>query len=189
MLCELSGYERSRHHDTQTVLTALSDGPVGSGLMAMREAALGGAGVVAVVSAITSLVADERPELTTDVAHIRDGVAAFAAHDEGFSIEHLLTELALGSGGQAPTKGGGVKLATMHRTKGLQWPVVVIIGLEEGCLPDFRQNTAQEISEERRLCFVGVSRAEDELILTHARQVNGWAKPPSRFLAELQAGA
>jgi DNA helicase-2/ATP-dependent DNA helicase PcrA len=186
MLYDLAGLERSRRQETGAVLQALSSGPVGTELIRVREAALGGADVVPIINAITSLVAEQRSELSADVAHIREAVAAFAAHDEGFSIEHLLTELALGSGGRAPTEGGGVKLATMHRTKGLQWPVVFMIGMEEGCLPDFRQTTAPAISEERRLCFVGVSRAEDELILSYARQVNGWAKAPSRFLAELQ---
>ena len=68
---------------------------------------------------------------------IVDAVAALEADDPEFTLEHVLSELALGGIGLAPTAGGGVKVASLHRTKGLQWPRVYIVGLEQGTLPDY----------------------------------------------------
>ena len=78
-----------------------------------------------------------------------------------------------------------MKVASLHRTKGLQWPCVYIIGLENETLPDFRAESDEQLSHERRLCFVGVCRAEDELTLTYVRQLNGYSKDRSCFLREM----
>ena len=185
VLCEMAGLPRSRLRDTGAVLEALEVHPVGQALVEIRRAALRGADVVELVDAVCALVETQRPELANDVERVRQAVRAFAAHDSGFSLEHLLTELALGSGGQGPTVGGGVKLATLHRTKGLQWPVVIIIGMTQGGLPYYRAETQHALSEERRLCFVGVSRAEEELILTRPGSTKGQLRQPSQFLAEM----
>jgi DNA helicase-2/ATP-dependent DNA helicase PcrA len=97
-----------------------------------------------------------------------------------------MAELALKTGGRPPTQGGGVKIATLHGTKGLQWPTVFLVGLEEGKLPDYRAEEAGTIPEERRACFVGVCRAEDELILTYSRYYRSFFQRPSRFLNEME---
>jgi DNA helicase-2/ATP-dependent DNA helicase PcrA len=99
-----------------------------------------------------------------------------------YTLEHLLADLALKSGGRPPTEGGGVKVATLHATKGVQWPTVYLVGLEEGRLPDYRVTTAEQPAEERRACFVGVCRAEDTLILTWSRRFRTMRQTPSRFL-------
>jgi DNA helicase-2/ATP-dependent DNA helicase PcrA len=112
-------------------------------------------------------------------------VAHFELYDKDFSLEHLLSELALGSIGRAPTMGGGVKIASLHRTKGLQWKVVYLVGLEEGHHPDRRSVEDKDLFEERRLCFVGVSRAEERLVVTWSRTSSGYPRQPSRFLAEM----
>jgi len=112
-------------------------------------------------------------------------VAAFEAHDPEYSLDHLLADLALGGKGGAPTAGGGVKLATIHRTKGLQWPHVYLIGLEQGHLPHYYSKTEEQVREERRLCFVGVCRAEDSLTITRIEEYRGYSKAPSPFLREL----
>jgi len=85
---------------------------------------------------------------------------------------------------------GAVTLMTMHAAKGLEFPVVAIVGVEDGLLPHQRaNNNKHELEEERRLCFVGVTRARRMLYLTHARfrTVFGQTQPtiPSRFLKEL----
>jgi DNA helicase-2/ATP-dependent DNA helicase PcrA len=85
-----------------------------------------------------------------------------------------------------------VWLMTLHAAKGLEFPVVVIAGLEEGLFPHSRaQNEEDEIEEERRLCYVGMTRAQSNLILTSAarRRVFGeyQATEPSRFLDEIPA--
>ena len=85
-----------------------------------------------------------------------------------------------------------VWLMTMHAAKGLEFPVVVIAGLEEGLFPHSRAGEEEEeIEEERRLCYVGMTRAQSNLVLTSAarRRVFGeyQATEPSRFLDEIPA--
>lgn len=82
-----------------------------------------------------------------------------------------------------------VSLMTLHAAKGLEFPVVSIIALEEGVLPHDRCKSDEEIEEERRLLFVGITRAKQELYLSSAkyRTFRGTTKPtvPSWFLSEL----
>jgi len=85
---------------------------------------------------------------------------------------------------------GSVTLMTLHAAKGLEYPAVAMIGVEDGLLPHDRANhDANELEEERRLCFVGITRAMRTLLLTHARYrtIFGQTMPtiPSRFLKEL----
>ena len=85
-----------------------------------------------------------------------------------------------------------VKLMTVHSAKGLEFPRVYMVGMEEGLLPHKRSvdATETEIEEERRLAYVGVTRARDHLTLTHAASRRKWGKrrpsPASRFLFEMQ---
>ncbi|MCA9548753.1 MAG: UvrD-helicase domain-containing protein [Myxococcales bacterium] len=88
--------------------------------------------------------------------------------------------------------GGGVSLLTLHSAKGLEFPVVYLVGMEELTFPTRRvleENDPQGLEEERRLCYVGMTRAMKELVLTGARmrRIYGQAEPrrPSRFLGEL----
>jgi DNA helicase-2/ATP-dependent DNA helicase PcrA len=85
-----------------------------------------------------------------------------------------------------------VTMMTLHSAKGLEFPVVFLVGLEEGIFPHSRSlNDAKELEEERRLCYVGITRAKEELTLTHAyrRTLFGTisTNPPSRFLKEIPA--
>ena len=153
--------------------------------MCVRTDALNGASPLQLVDQACDVVGAARPELGSDLAVLLDGVRGFSEHDPQYSLEHLLAELALGAGGQPPTESGGVKIATLHRTKGLEWPHVILAGVEQGTLPIFHATSERAISEERRLCFVGVCRAEQTLELTYASRVNGWAKHRSQFLREM----
>jgi len=79
---------------------------------------------------------------------------------------------------------------TLHMAKGLEFPVVVLCGLEEGIFPHNRALLDPiEIEEERRLCYVGLTRAMDELYLTYARRRmtygSAYMHPPSRFFGEM----
>ncbi|MGE5554308.1 MAG: DNA helicase PcrA [Betaproteobacteria bacterium] len=85
---------------------------------------------------------------------------------------------------------GGVTLMTLHSAKGLEFPVVFLVGMEEGTFPHSRSTLEpEELEEERRLCYVGLTRAMDRLYLTAARQrfVHGRFEDrlPSRFLEEI----
>ena len=89
---------------------------------------------------------------------------------------------------------GAVTLMTLHAAKGLEFPLVFVVGIEQGILPHSRANEDDgEMEEERRLLFVGITRAERELYLSHCRvrEFRGQrqATIPSRFLAELPEDA
>jgi len=86
--------------------------------------------------------------------------------------------------------GGMVTLMTLHTAKGLEFPVVFLTGMEEEVFPHQRSLTnAKELEEERRLAYVGITRAERRLYLTRALRRTWWGRPafhqPSRFLAEI----
>jgi DNA helicase-2/ATP-dependent DNA helicase PcrA len=93
---------------------------------------------------------------------------------------------------EAGTRDARVFMMTMHSAKGLEFPVVVIAGLEEGLFPHSRSSEDEaELEEERRLCYVGITRAERRLVLTSAarRRVFGeyQSSNPSRFIDEIPA--
>ena len=84
---------------------------------------------------------------------------------------------------------------TYHSAKGLEFPIVYMVGMEEGILPHRRSlvENYDDVEEERRLCYVGITRAQDELTLCLPLQRKKWGKPrdtfASRFLYELTGQA
>jgi DNA helicase II / ATP-dependent DNA helicase PcrA len=85
---------------------------------------------------------------------------------------------------------GTITLMTLHTAKGLEYPVVFLVGMEDGVFPHVRSlGEASELEEERRLAYVGMTRAEDRLYLCHADHRTLWGgtsyNPPSRFLEEV----
>lgn len=113
----------------------------------------------------------------------------FAAHP-GARLADLSAELQLRSAiGHAPDA-GGVTLASLHAAKGLEWDAVFLPGLNDGALPISYAATAQAIEEERRLFYVGLTRAKDRLFLSWpaAREPGGRGpRNASRFLADIQS--
>lgn len=106
------------------------------------------------------------------------------------TLEDFLQRVALTSDQDAVDESAGVVLLmTLHAAKGLEFPVVFIVGLEEGMLPHERSLYEGDVEEERRLCFVGITRARERLYLSHAEQrlLRGAMLPrcESQFLAEL----
>ena len=88
------------------------------------------------------------------------------------------------------TLDNAVTLMTMHAAKGLEFKVVFLIGMEEGIMPhSMSLNEASELEEERRLCYVGITRAKERLYITNAKRRmlfgNTNMNPPSRFIAEI----
>ena len=108
------------------------------------------------------------------------------------SLEEFLQQIALFSDQDALQDDQGVvTLMTLHNAKGLEFPVVFIIGCEEGVFPHSRAIESGDLEEERRLCYVGITRAKRELSMTFARTRNLYGSRdwnvPSRFIDELPA--
>ena len=109
------------------------------------------------------------------------------------SLAIFLEEMALTAGEQDEESGqDAVSLSTMHGAKGLEYQLVFMAGMEEGLLPHLRASTTeQDLEEERRVCYVAMTRARERLYLLHARaRFNPWEssveeREPSRFLAAL----
>jgi len=107
------------------------------------------------------------------------------------SLADFLEEVALMSGADTAQDGNKVTLMTLHAAKGLEFPVVFMVGMEEGILPHARVFEAgpSELEEERRLCYVGMTRAREELHLSYAYsrlQFGSRAyNPTSRFISDM----
>lgn len=105
--------------------------------------------------------------------------------------EKLLEEVALASDtDNLKAKGNCLKLMTLHASKGLEFPIVFLVGLEEGVLPHSKALfNSRDLEEERRLCYVGLTRAKEKVFLSLALRrlsFGSWqANPPSRFLTEI----
>jgi DNA helicase II / ATP-dependent DNA helicase PcrA len=122
------------------------------------------------------------------------GVAAeLIARDPDAGLDQFLEQVSLiGEQDSYDEEESSVTLMTLHIAKGLEFPVVFIIGLEDGIFPHYRSMTdSAELEEERRLLYVGITRAQKRLYLCHAwgRTLFGQTNynPPSRFLNELPA--
>jgi DNA helicase II / ATP-dependent DNA helicase PcrA len=113
------------------------------------------------------------------------------SQEDGDSLSDFLTEAALVADiDTAPDNRNAVTLLTLHAAKGLEFPVVFITGVEDGLLPHSRSlDEPEEMAEERRLMYVGITRAKDRLYLTYAfrRSLfgNSDTSLPSRFLADI----
>ncbi len=125
-----------------------------------------------------------------------NSIALYEQRTEGATLQGFLEEAALA--GREDQKDSddkrerhAVTLMTLHSAKGLEFPHVYMVGMEEGLLPHQRSVVdGKSIDEERRLCYVGVTRAQDSLTLTFCKERMKWGKPraqiPSRFLMEMR---
>jgi len=136
-----------------------------------------------------------------NINELRGLAESFDDREPAQGLEDFLAEVALVSDVDAYDENGeGVTLITLHMVKGLEFPVVFMVGMEEGLLPHQRAldehaenpslaGAATEMAEERRLCYVGMTRAKDRLYLSCAfrRHLYGRSQPafPSRFLTEI----
>lgn len=133
---------------------------------------------------------DRTPQGEARQENVRELLTVAKEYQEE-GIEGFLEEVSLVSDIETTDKGGqAITLMTLHAAKGLEFPVVFMVGLEETILPHSRALYDQsEMEEERRLCYVGMTRAREELYLTHcvSRMLYGGVQhnPPSRFLSEI----
>ena len=144
---------------------------------------------------IKALETEGSPEAFSRIENLKE--LANAAHDaeaRGETLAEFLDHAALASDTDQFDPDARVTLMTLHAAKGLEFPLVFLAGLEEGLFPHSRTlNNPEELEEERRLCYVGMTRAMNTLILTraHYRRRYGNDAPemsiPSRFLEEVPA--
>ena len=130
-------------------------------------------------------------ERMENVRELRTTAREFQPMDPGERLATFLESVALVSDVDTLDEGGdGITLITLHQAKGLEFPVVFIVGLEEGLLPHSRSmDDPDELEEERRLFYVGMTRAKERLYLTRAFRRGYWgstsATRPSRFLGDV----
>ena len=144
---------------------------------------------------IKLLEEEDTPEAYSRIENLRELVnAAMDSRDRGETLDQFLDHAALVSDADQYDEHAQITLMTLHAAKGLEFPLVVLAGMEEGLFPHSRTMLEPDsIEEERRLCYVGMTRAMDTLILSRAvhRRRYGTDMPeasvPSRFLDEVPA--
>ena len=142
---------------------------------------------------IRSLEEEGTPEAFSRIENLKElANAAQDAEERGETLAEFLDHAALVSDTDQYKADSRVTLMTLHAAKGLEFPLVVLAGLEEGLFPLSRTlNEPDQMEEERRLCYVGLTRAMDTLVLTRARYRRRYGNDmpdtslPSRFLEEI----
>ncbi|MGB3239415.1 MAG: DNA helicase PcrA [Geitlerinemataceae cyanobacterium] len=134
---------------------------------------------------------DEAEDRRQNVVELYNAIVQYAQDNEDNSLEGFLSNASLASDLDNLEEGENtVSLMTLHSAKGLEFPIVFVVGMEEGLFPNFRSlDDPRALEEERRLCYVGITRAQEQLFLTHAAERCLWGSyspaVPSQFLAEL----
>ena len=144
---------------------------------------------------IKQLEAEDTPEAISRIENLRELVnAALDSRDRGETLDQFLDHAALVADTDDYDERAAISLMSLHAAKGLEFPLVFLSGMEEGLFPHSRTMLQpDDVEEERRLCYVGMTRAMDQLIVTRAvyRRRYGTDMPeasiPSRFLDEIPA--
>jgi DNA helicase-2/ATP-dependent DNA helicase PcrA len=122
---------------------------------------------------------DEAEERAASLELLLTIAADLVAANPAAGATDLLAELDRRDTAEAAAEGTGVNLLTYHRAKGLEWDAVFLPALDEGMLPIRQAKTDEQVDEERRLLYVGITRARTHLALS-------WSRQPSRFLVEIR---
>ena len=135
---------------------------------------------------------DEATNRIENVLELYNAVLQFEEQNEEPTLTSFLAKASLASDlDDLQEEDSRVSLMTLHSAKGLEFPVVFLVGMEQGLFPNFRSlDDPKAIEEERRLCYVGITRAQELLFLTHTRERRLWGGfrehcTPSLFLGEL----
>ena len=133
---------------------------------------------------------DEAQNRLENIQELYNAVQQFEEESLEATLESFLATASLSSDLDDMQEGSRLSLMTLHAAKGLEFPVVFLVGLEQGLLPHSRTlNDPVAVEEERRLCYVGITRAQERLYLTHAceRRLWGSREPAirSQFLTEI----
>ncbi|MBZ6289581.1 DNA helicase PcrA [Streptomyces olivaceus] len=169
----------------------------GAGPATVLEAILERTGYLAELQSSTDPQDETRIENLQELAAVAlEFEQERAEGDEGGTLSDFLERVALvADSDQIPDEEDGdgvVTLMTLHTAKGLEFPVVFLTGMEDGVFPHMRAlGQSKELEEERRLAYVGITRARERLYLTRATLRSAWGQPsynpPSRFLEEIPA--
>lgn len=135
---------------------------------------------------------DEAEERRRNLQELVNAALQYQEENEEGDLEGFLASAALASDADDKDSAADrVTLMTLHASKGLEFPVVFLVGMEQGLFPSYRSlDDPSSLEEERRLCYVGVTRAKERLFLSHASERRLWGgmrEPavPSVFLSEL----
>jgi len=134
---------------------------------------------------------DEDENRIENIQELYNAVVQFEEENDDATLLTFLANASLNADNDDDNQDNKVTLMTLHASKGLEFPVVFLVGLEQGLFPSFRSlEDAAAIEEERRLCYVGITRAQDRLFLSHARERRTYGQmrevsTPSIFLGEL----
>lgn len=135
---------------------------------------------------------DEAEDRRRNLNELVNAALQYQEENEEGSLEDFLASAALASDADSKdTEQDRVTLMTLHASKGLEFPVVFLVGMEQGLFPSYRSlEDPAAMEEERRLCYVGITRAKERLFLSHASERRLWGgmrEPavPSVFLSEL----
>ena len=171
----------------RTLIQSLQSGALEFPVAELVERTLERSGYLSALEAERTIEAQGRIENLQELV----GVAReYQENADEPSLSHFLQEISLYSDQDAIREQESlVTLMTLHNAKGLEFRAVYLIGMEEGIFPHARSIEEQGIEEERRLCYVGMTRAKELLTLTHASSRSLWGSRgynlPSRFLDEL----
>jgi DNA helicase-2/ATP-dependent DNA helicase PcrA len=138
---------------------------------------------------------DEAEERRRNLQELVNAALQYQEENDEGDLEGFLATAALSSDADSKdTAADRVTLMTLHSSKGLEFPVVSLVGLEQGLFPSYRSlDDPASLEEERRLCYVGITRAKERLFISHASERRLWggmreAAVPSVFLSELPEG-
>jgi DNA helicase II / ATP-dependent DNA helicase PcrA len=167
----------------------------GAGPAVVLEAVLERTGYLAELQASIDPQDETRVENLQELAAVALEFEQERGEDEPGSLAEFLERVALvADSDQIPDddtdSGGVITLMTLHTAKGLEFPVVFLTGMEDGVFPHMRAlGQVKELEEERRLAYVGITRARERLYLTRSMMRSAWGQPaynpPSRFLEEI----
>jgi DNA helicase-2/ATP-dependent DNA helicase PcrA len=146
--------------------------------------------VEAILSDFSKMDIDADVDLAEDLAAWGELARDISSHiGKDAPLEQFLQELQLRSKEPSP-KPNTVTLMTIHSAKGREFECVYLIGLAEDVMPSYQSkqkgDDSPEMEEERRNCFVAITRTKECLVISYAARYRGWAKKPSRFLREMQ---
>ncbi len=162
----------------------------GAPIAALLKDVLGETGYLEALEAERTIEAQGRIENLEELVNV--GAEYDAGEDGERSLPEFLQQVSLIADSDERTDDEGlVTLMTLHNAKGLEYPIVMMIGCEEGVFPHSRALDEGGLEEERRLCYVGITRAERDLYMTYARTRNVFGArtygAPSRFISEIPA--